>query len=333
LAAYRGGAALGKQPERTKPERTKRERDAELDELDELLGLDGPEPTRRVEQRSAPTVHDFTHSEAPRPSRWDTAGSGAVPMLDSLLVKAGLPGRLATPLALMDRAEELVRASDREREAARERLAEAGRRLLAGGTDVAEYARVVAEAQVWISEGSSDAGPAGYGVGDVARLLRGNAVQTVFAMADGLHAALRDRCAEAVDSVASVPLPKEIFSATSIAHASTLAIREGFGDSWGLLVKAADAWDACHGAAALLQECGSLQHQLQFAGPTSVCVRYLNWQDVLAGLDELKRIPGPLKIRWASDHHWRPGCYLLSDHENPPPEPKRRGSLAELLGR
>jgi hypothetical protein len=232
---------------------------------------------------------------------------------------------------MLDRAQALVDASRAEREAARARLEEASRGLLAGGDDIGEYAQVLRDIQPWIGEGpASDAGPAGFGIGNIARQIRSNAPQIVFAQADGLHAALRDRCAESVASVAKIPLPEGIFSASSIAAASALAIWEGFGDSWGLLVKAADVWDACHQAAALLRECGSLQHELMFAGPASVCVRYLGWQDAVDGMHELRLIPGPLRIRRAADLGWRPGCWLLSDHKAAAAavEPKRRKLFA-----
>jgi hypothetical protein len=232
---------------------------------------------------------------------------------------------------MMQRAEELVRASDRERQAARDRLTEASRRLLESGTDVADYARTVADVQPWIGEGtSSDVGVAGLGIGDVARRLNASAVQTTFALAAGLHIELRDKCKEAVDAVTQVRLPKAIWSTSSIAQASTLAIREDAADAWAVLVKSADLWDACHQAAALLNECGTLTAELQFDAGCSTVIgtRYLGWVEATAGAEELKRIPGPLKIRYAADHRWMPGCWLKSDHDRLAEAKPKRGLFA-----
>jgi hypothetical protein len=74
-----------------------------------------------------------------------------------------------------------------------------------------------------------------------------------------------------------------------------------------------------------------LQHELMFSGPTSVCTRYLGWELAVAGLDELRAIAGPLRIRYASDHNWRPGCWLKSDHDTAAAEGKlKRGLFAKL---
>ena len=70
-----------------------------------------------------------------------------------------------------------------------------------------------------------------------------------------------------------------------------------------------------------------------FAGPEAVCVEFLNWQAALAGLDDLKLVAQPLRVRQAADLGWKPGCWLLSDHENPPEEPRKRSLLASIVGR
>jgi hypothetical protein len=79
-------------------------------------------------------------------------------------------------------------------------------------------------------------------------------------------------------------------------------------------VRIGDRWDNVHAAAGLLIETGTLQSELSFAGPTSVCTQFLAWQQALDGLTQLRRLPGALRLRAAVDRGWRPGLWLLSDH-------------------
>ena len=97
-----------------------------------------------------------------------------------------------------------------------------------------------------------------------------------------------------------------------------------------------DEWDAIHAAAALLRETGQLQTELLFtAGPTDLCVLFLNWEPAVGG-ENLRRLPGPLRVRRAHDLGWKPGLWLKSDHERYAAEqrdkPKRK-LFAALSGR
>ena len=85
--------------------------------------------------------------------------------------------------------------------------------------------------------------------------------------------------------------------------------------SWELCVKATVPWDAYHAASKSLRETGALVSEQMFTGSTEVCVRYLSSEDTLIGADELRLIPGSLRIRYALDRGGRPGAWLLSDHK------------------
>ena len=85
------------------------------------------------------------------------------------------------------------------------------------------------------------------------------------------------------------------------------------------------------GRGRLLRETGKFETQTQFDGaPTGLGLVYLNWQAAV-GPEQLKQLPGPLRVRRAHDLGWLPGCWLKSDHDRyaaerdkPKREPVRR---------
>jgi hypothetical protein len=78
-----------------------------------------------------------------------------------------------------------------------------------------------------------------------------------------------------------------------------------------------------------------MQGQLVFSGPTAVCTQLLNWQPAMeGGLEEVRRLPAPLRLRAAIDKGWLPGLWLKSDHDFAAAEPKpKRGLFAALAGK
>jgi hypothetical protein len=69
----------------------------------------------------------------------------------------------------------------------------------------------------------------------------------------------------------------------------------------------------------------------RMAIPNNVCSQFLNWQEALDGLAEVKRLPGALRLRATIDKSWRPGLWRaitplrlsrsrnLGCRRNPPP--------------
>ena len=47
---------------------------------------------------------------------------------------------------------------------------------------------------------------------------------------------------------------------------------------------------------------------------SNVGSQFLNWQEALDGLAEVKRLPGALRLRATIDKGWRPGLWLARDH-------------------
>jgi hypothetical protein len=196
--------------------------------------------------------------------------------------------------------------------------------LLNGSLDVAGFGQELIEVGPWLDEEFAGM----RGVMQAAAQIQGNAVQTVFAMASGLYAQLQEVCAGVVAEAAAVPeLPREVWSATSAARAAEQAIRANCEDAWVRLVRCGIQWDSCHEAAQLLRETGTLQGQLIFSVPTSLGVTLLNPQAAMEGMDEVRRMPAPLRLRAAINRNWLPGLYLKSDHDAYAAEPKARRRL------
>ena len=51
-----------------------------------------------------------------------------------------------------------------------------------------------------------------------------------------------------------------------------------------------------------------------FTGPAGLCVVFLDWE-LAVGKEELRQLPGPLRVRRAHDLGWKPGLWLKSDHD------------------
>jgi hypothetical protein len=68
--------------------------------------------------------------------------------------------------------------------------------------------------------------------------------------------------------------------------------------------------------------------------PSEVGSMFLGWQDAVEHLAEVRRLPGPLRVRAAVDRGWRPGLYLAADHvaDRERAAAKPRGLLARLVG-
>jgi hypothetical protein len=276
---------------------------------------------------------DIMGTDPVQVSRWDRGdGATAIGALDAALEAAGLPGRLEPPKRFLARAEDLAAQAREAKAAARERLEEANRLLLADGpVDVDGYGAVLVEIAPWLDEQAAGM----IGVMQAVHQIRGNATATAFAMATGLHAELQGVCRVVVAEAAAVaPLPQEVWSATSTGQASTLAIRAGREADWAALTRAGDRWDSVHNAAQLLRETGQFQGQLMFSCPTAIGVAFLNWSDAVDGLHEVRRLPGPLRLRAAIDRGWRPGLYTAADHDAAAAEAKpRRNVFAALVGK
>jgi hypothetical protein len=279
----------------------------------------------------APII-DFTNSEVPRPSRWDRGdGAGAIRSLAEALDRAGLPGELQASRRLLDRAERIGETARQAKRDAGERLEAANRALLADAPiDPAAYAAVLVEVGPWLDT-DIEAGrvaSAMNGLMEAVHRVRSNAVQTAMAEASGIYRRLQDRCAEVVAEVAAVPaLPRQVWAATTSGQAGEAAIRAGLELEWARLVKAGVRWDAIHAAATLLRETGQFTAELNFPGgcPTRIGVMFLAWQDAALRLQEVQRMPGPLRVRAAHDRGWKPGLWLASDHARAAEaQPKRR---------
>jgi hypothetical protein len=278
------------------------------------------------------TWHDIMGVDATRPSRWDHGdGEAAIHALDVALEKAGLPGAVDPALRVLARVEELVAAGRTEREKARHRLEEANRRLLGDGViDVAEYGAVLTECAPWIDENA----PASAGVGEAARQVRSRATAMVFGMASTIHQQLTAHCRDVVAVIAAVPAPPaEVWSAQTIAQASTLMIRAGREADWAKFVRLSDEWSSVHAAGRLLRETGVFQSEMMFSGPSDLCTVYLNWSSAV-GEEQIKQVPGPLRVRRAHDLGWVPGLWLKSDHDAYAADrdkPKRRPLFADVF--
>jgi hypothetical protein len=265
-------------------------------------------------------------------SRWDNAGNadGVIRTLDTALTKAGVPGQLQSALGLLDRCEEFVAAGRVKRDEARQRLEQANRKLLED-VDVDAYVAALRDCEPWISDDS----PASAALGDAARQTRVRAVMVTFSLASTLYRRLSDHCADVVASIASIAAPPDdVWGVQTIGEASTLMIRAGRESDWAHFVRlGGEEWSAIMAAAKLLRETGQFGADLHFpdGAPANIAGTFLNWQAAAAGLEPLKLLPGPLRIRRAHDLGWRPGLWLASDHRAAAEKPKR-GLLAGLVG-
>jgi hypothetical protein len=233
---------------------------------------------------------------------------------------------LRAPKRLLDRAEALAEQAREAKLAARRRLEEANRALLDGMPDAAAYGAALTEVSPWLS----DEAPGMIGMMQASAQVRSNALATAFAMATGLYSQLQEVCREIVAEAAAVPpLPREVTSAATSGQASTLAIRAGMEAAWAATVRLGDRWDQLHAAAELLRETGVMQGQLVFPQgcPTGIGCQFLNWQAAVEGLDAVRRMPAPLRLRAAIDKGWRPGLFLASDHVAFAAEPKAKRRL------
>jgi hypothetical protein len=286
-----------------------------------------------------PDFIDFSDVQPPTLSRWDRGdGAAAIHGLVKALDDAGLPDQLQASLRLLDRAEELAAAARAKQNAAREQLGAADAALLADGPSAIDaYAAAVTSSKPWLDNSNPvQAADAMGGVMNAVHRLKANAVQTALASAHGIHQRLQGVCAEVVADIASVPaLPAAVWSATNSGHAAEVAIRGGHELAWASLVKAGVRFDRVHAASALLRETGQFTAELNFPDgcPTRVGVMFLAWREAFEGLEQVRRLPGPLRVRAACDRGFRPGLYLASDHARAAAErPARRGLLA-MLGR
>jgi hypothetical protein len=273
--------------------------------------------------------------DATQLSRWDRLdGAAAVEALAGALRAAGLPdGQLEAPMRLLAQAEDLAGQARAAKDAARQRLEQANRALLAEGPDLARYGATLGELAPWLDEESAGM----IGVMQAAARIRSNATQVTFALVPSLYAVLQKACADVVAQAANVPvLPNGVWAAPTTGEASTLAIRAGLETEWAQLTRLGDRWDAIHSAAQLLRESGQFQSQLMFACPTAIGVMFLGWEAALDGLPAVRKLPGPLRLRAAIDRDFRPGLYLAADHVAVAAEaevkPKRK-LFAALAGR
>jgi hypothetical protein len=249
------------------------------------------------------------------------------------LVKAGLPDRLEAPRRLLAQAEALASHARSAKQEAAARMEEATRALLADGpVDTAAYGRVLVEVGPWLDDQASGM----VGVMTAALRVRANAGQMTFGLVPDLYRQLSVACAEVVDQVGKVPaLPAAVWSAPTSGLASTAAIRAGHEQAWSRLVKLGIRWDDIHAAAGLLRETGVLQAQLMFpAGcPERLGSIFLNWQPALeGGLDQVRRLPAPLRVRAALHRGYRPGLWLKADHDRERAAAAPRPSLLARLG-
>jgi hypothetical protein len=286
-------------------------------------------------------VHDFTHLEPPRISRWDRGdGAGAIRTLVDALDRAGLPGQLQASLRLLDQAEALGDLARRGKDAARERLDQATTALVAGGpVDVDAYAATLVETSAWLDDTDVQAGRAAAamaGLMNAVQRTNANAVQVAMAEASGIYQRLQGICADVVAEIAAVPpLPARVWSAATSGQAGEAAIQAGHELGWSTLVKAGGRFDSVHAAGALLRETGGFAAELNFPGgcPTRIGVMFLNWEAAAQDLAQVQRLPGPLRVKAAADRQWAPGLYLASDHVRAAAEaPKKRGLAAVAAG-
>lgn len=286
-----------------------------------------------------PEVIDFTSLEQ-RPSRWNTADpAAAVGTLVSLLDKAGVPDQLGASRRLLARSEELQETARAGRATAEQRWQQARAALLAGQVDADGLARVLVELAPWLDSAVEQGRPSLMmgALMDAAAACRGNAVAMVHAEASGIYRLLQDAAGEVVTFTAAVgKVPQQVWATTTTGQASTVAIQAGYGRQWEDLVLAGGRWDAIHSAAELVRDTGSLGSQTMYpAGcPTSIGCMFLGWEAALEGVREVRRLPGPLRVRAAVDRGWRPGLWLADDHARFAAEPKgKRSLLGTLVGR
>lgn len=118
--------------------------------------------------------------DATQLSRWDRLdGAAAVEALAGALRAAGLPdGQLEAPMRLLAQAEDLAGQARAAKDAARQRLEQANRALLADGPDLARCGATLGELAPWLDEESAGM----IGVMQAAARIRSNATQVTFAL-------------------------------------------------------------------------------------------------------------------------------------------------------
>jgi hypothetical protein len=262
-------------------------------------------------------------SAAPATNAGDPATR--IRVLSALLEDLGISGALAASRRLLDREQELAAEAREARAAAGRRWAQTREALFRGEVGAAEVASVLGEVQPWMDDGDgTSVAPAMKAMMDSAREARTRAAAMLEGEADPIYHRLQQLAGQVVARTAALPaLPKQVWGAGD--QASTLAIQQGHDLTWAQLVGEATRFDKLHRAAAILRQSGGLPVMIFPRGcPDGLGHLYRNWEPALEGLAELKRHPGPLRLRFAVDRGWQPGLWLPSDHEQRQEErPKR----------
>jgi hypothetical protein len=263
-------------------------------------------------------------SAAPATNAGDPATR--VRVLSALLEELGITGALTASRRLLDREVELSAQAREAKLQATRRWAEHRERLFRGEVGAQETAQVLIEVGPWLDNGPDGKGAA---VGmtamvEVAREARVRAGAMLEGEADPIYHRLQELAGQVVARTAALPaLPKQVWAAGD--QASTVAIQAGHDLAWAQLVGEATRFDKIHRAAAILRQSGGLPVMVFPRGcPDGLGHVYRNWEPALEGLAELKRHPGPLRLRFAVERQWRPGLWLPSDHETREVERPRR---------
>jgi hypothetical protein len=276
--------------------------------------------------------------DPPKPSSLGRDPAATVRQLVALLDKAGVPDQLQASRRLLAVAEALAGATRTRQARAAQRWQVESDRLLAG---VADLDQVIDELEVtavavgpWLD---SDI-PAGRGAVMVSALMdkcaaaQRHALAMATAESGAVYTLLQRAAAEVVERVMGVgQLPRAVWAAPP-AEAATIAVQEGAGREWTILVEQGTRFHDVHTVAELLRQLGGMGPQMWPPGaPEGVASLYLNWADALAGIEDLKQVVGPLRVRFAADRSWRPGLWTAQDHAQP--VEKRRKLALGWVGR
>jgi hypothetical protein len=261
--------------------------------------------------------------------------SARVRVISGLCEELGLHGELAASRALLERAEQTETAARTQVTAASGRFGQAYEGFLRGTVDVDGLAAELAADGVWLDHDVPGGRPSVMmaALMRAAADMRTRAGAVLEAESATLYRKLQRVAGDVVRTAAEQPpLPASVWSATDPALA---AARAGSESTWGVLVREADRWATVHRAGEMLRAGGGLgaEAHLSIPAPEGIAFVWRRWWLAVEGLQEARRLPGPLRLVHGIQQQWDPGLWLRSDIPDAPPETApERGIRDRLLG-
>jgi hypothetical protein len=290
---------------------------------------------------AATPIIDITANHVGIVAALDEPTLGGLRVLLGQLERLGLGEHGARSRELLRREQQVNQAATQLQAEAVQRLAAAHATAVDPSTDPADalagVAAAIRDEWAWTPPEPGRDSPA---MTQARRVARAAAVRASYAMserAEHVYRVLQDRAAQAVQACANAPLPPGLWASPEPAKLITDSDHD---QSWLVLAKTADAFDAIHAAADLVRVFGG--NTVLPGQARNEAWRYKNWVTATEQAGEHRNIRHELQLRWAIEHNWAPGLWR-ADEINPrgnadavtPPEAARQTGPARddrLLG-